>query len=205
LRKISLAAALALGLLGSPAWSQPDAASQAAIEAVQAGTYNVDPNHTQVVWSVDHMGFSRLYGMVGQITGVLRLDPARPEAATLQVDIPLSGLAVTSPNFARHLATPDLFDTAKFPSARFVSRSVTVNGERATISGDLTLHGVTRPVALDARFYGAGANPMSKAQTVGFSATAQLKRSDFGLGYAVPAVSDEVKLEITAAFEKAPA
>ncbi|MBP8246522.1 MAG: YceI family protein, partial [Phenylobacterium sp.] len=79
-----------------------------------------------------------------------------------------------------------------------------VNGQSATITGDLTLHGVTKSVVLDARFYGAGVNGMSKAQTVGFSATAKLKRSNFGLGYAAPAVSDEVSLDIAAAFEKAP-
>lgn len=198
-----LLAAAAAALLASPVSAQAPSAPPAAVKAVAAGTYNVDPDHTQVIWSVDHMGFSRLHGMAGQFTGVLRLDPARPQAATLQVDIPLSGLTVTSPGFGRHLATPDLFDTAKFPTARFVSRAVKVNGQRATITGDLTLHGVTRPVVLEARFYGAGLNPMTKAPTVGFSATGKLKRSDFGLGYAIPAVSDEVSLEIAAAFEKA--
>ena len=200
-----LAVAVAAALLASPVAAQaPTAPSAAAAKAVVAGTYKADPHHTQVVWSVDHLGFSRLYGMVGQITGQLTLDPAKPQTATLAVDIPLSGLSVTSSRFATHLASPDLFDTAKFPTARFVSRTVTVNGQSATITGDLTLHGVTKPVVLDARFYGAGVNAMSKAQTVGFSATAKLKRSDFGLGYAAPAVSDEVSLEIAAAFEKVP-
>lgn len=198
-----VAAALSAAVLAAPAWAQAPAAGPASVQAVEAGVYNVDTHHTQVVWSVDHMGFSRLYGMVGQITGVLRLDLAQPQAASLQVEIPLSGLTVTSADFARHLATPDLFDTARFPTARFVSRRVDVNGRQATITGDLTLHGVTRPVVLEARFHGAGANPVSKAKTVGFSATAKLKRSEFGLGFAVPAVSDEVDLEITAAFEKA--
>lgn len=201
---ILAAAALSAAVLAAPASAQAPAVAAAAVAGVEAGAYNVDPDHTQVVWSVDHMGFSRLYGMIGQITGVLRLDPARPQAASLQIDIPLSGLKVTSADFARHLATPELFDTAKFPNAHFVSRRVQVKGRQATITGDLTLHGVTRPVVLDARFYGAGINPMSKAKTIGFSATARLKRSDFGLGYAVPAVSDQVELEITAAFEKAP-
>jgi hypothetical protein len=104
--------------------------------------------------------------------------------------------------FGKHLATSDLFDTAKFPTARFVSRKETVRGTQAIIAGDLTLRGVTKPLTLDARLHGAGVNGMNKKQTVGFSATGTLKRSDFNLGYAVPAVSDEVKLEITAAFEK---
>ena len=77
-----------------------------------------------------------------------------------------------------------------------------MRGTQATIAGDLTLRGITKPLTLDARLHGAGANPMNKKPTVGFEATATLKRSDFGLGYAVPAVSDQVKLEITAAFER---
>ncbi|MBL8771935.1 MAG: YceI family protein [Phenylobacterium sp.] len=204
MRIASLIVALTVGLAAAPALAQSPNASPAAARAVAAGTYNVDPNHTIVTWSVDHMGFSRLSGMVGEMKGVLKLDPARPEAASVEIDIPLSGLRVTSPAFGKHLATGDLFDTAKHPTARFVSRSVKVNGLQAQIAGDLTLRGVTRPVVLDARFYGAGANPMTKAATVGFSAVAKLKRSEFGLGYAVPAVSDEVNLEIDAAFEKAP-
>lgn len=198
----ALAFSPAAGLLPSGGAAMAQTAPAAGAAAVQAGTYGVDADHTQVLWSVDHMGFSRLSGMVGGMSGTLRLDPARPARSNFAIDIPLSGLTVTSGGFAKHLQTADLFDVAQFPTARFVSRSVAVRGREATIAGDLTLRGVTRPVVLQARFYGAGANPMSKAQTVGFSALGQLKRSDFGLGYAVPAVSDTVQLEINAAFEK---
>lgn len=201
--KLFLALATTISL-ASAAVAQPARApaSSSSAAKVQAGTYKIDPDHTQVIWSVDHFGFSRLYGMVGGMSGTLRLDPARLDQAVVQVDIPLSGLTVTSPGFAKHLQTADLFDTAKFPTARFVSRQVTARGQQATIAGDLTIKGVTKPVVLQARFHGAGANPMNKAETVGFSATAKLNRSDFNLGYAVPAVSDEVQLEITAAFER---
>jgi polyisoprenoid-binding protein YceI len=198
----SLALLAAFALAGTTALAAQPKAAPAAAAKVQAGSYKVDPNHTQVIWSVDHFGFSRLYGMVGGMSGTLDLDPARPNAAKVAIDIPLSGLTVTSPGFAKHLATADLFDVASFPTARFVSRSVAVRGNQATIAGDLTLRGVTKPLTLAARLHGAGANPMNKKQTVGFSATAKLKRSDFNLGYAVPNVSDEVNVEITAAFEK---
>lgn len=199
---VALFAAAALAGTAIAAQPSPQAAPVASAQSVQAGRYTVDANHTQVIWSVDHFGFSRLYGMVGSMSGTLDIDPARPSAARVAIDVPLSGLTVTSPGFAKHLATADLFDTGKFPTARFVSRSVAVNGTAATITGDLTLRGVTRPLTLNARLHGAGANPMNKKPTVGFSATATLKRSDFNLGYAVPAVSDEVKLDIVAAFEK---
>ncbi|WP_300973007.1 YceI family protein [Sphingomonas sp. LHG3406-1] len=202
-RLLGLAAALGLATAAfSPLAAQAPATPRVAASQVAAGSYVVDANHTQVVWSVDHFGFSRLYGMVGGMSGTLAIDPARPSEASVQIDIPLSGLTVTSPGFAKHLQTADLFDTAKFPTARFVSRNVAVSGETAAITGDLTVRGVTRPITLNARFHGAGTNPMNKKATVGFSATGTLKRSDFGLGYAVPAVSDEVRLEITAAFEK---
>ncbi|MFN3945636.1 MAG: YceI family protein [Allosphingosinicella sp.] len=204
----SVIAALGAGQLASQIGSgialaqvAPSATDGAA--QTPAGTYRLDADHTQVLWSVDHFGFSRLYGMVGSMSGTLELDPARVAQSRLQVDIPLSGLTVTSDGFAEHLTTPDLFDVARFPVARFVSRRVEVRGEEATITGDLTLRGRTRPVVLEARLYGAGSNPMNRAQTVGFSARGQLKRSEFGLGYAAPAVSDLVELEITAAFEKA--
>lgn len=190
-------------LLADPVAAQAPASTPAAAAArVAAGTYKVDPAHTQVVWSLDHLGFSPLYGMFGEITGTLQLDPARLADAKLNIEIPMSGLSVTSPGFARHLTTPDLFDTAKFPTARFVSTSVRPQGNRAVVTGDLTLHGVTRPVTLQAQFYGAGANPRSQAQTVGFTATTTIKRSDWGLGYGAPAVGDNTELRITAAFEK---
>lgn len=201
---LAAASVLPLGQAGSLGVAQAQTVAPASPANVEAGTYQVDANHTQVIWSVDHFGFSRLYGMVGSMSGQLEIDPARLDRARVQIDIPLSGLTVTSPGFAGHLQTADLFDVARFPTARFVSRTVTVRGHDATITGDLTLRGVTHPVTLEARFYGAGPNPMNQAKTVGFSARGTLKRSEFGLGYAIPAVSDEVQLEIAAAFEKRP-
>ena len=199
--KTLTAAFLALALTGAPALAQ-EVPGQADVSRVTGGTYKVDPNHTQVVWSVDHMGFSTLNGMFGQPSGSLTLDPKKASAARLTIEFPMSGLTVTSEKFAHHLASAELLDAAKFPTARFVSTSVEVSGERAAITGDLTLHGVTKPVTLNAAFHGAGVNPMSKAETIGFSADAKVKRSDFGLGAFVPVVSDEVDLKIVGAFEK---
>jgi polyisoprenoid-binding protein YceI len=98
--------------------------------------------------------------------------------------------------------TADFFDAANHANATFVSTKVTPSGTSAKIEGNLTLRGVTKPVVLDAKFYGAGANPMSKVATVGFEATTSIKRSDFGVAYGIPMVSDQVDLKITAAFER---
>ena len=192
-------------LLASPAIAQAPAGLPGRADAavVSGGLYKVDPNHTQVIWTVDHMGFSPLSGMFGQMTGTLSLDKARPAASKLEIDIPVSGLAVTSPGFDKHLKSGDFFEIDKHPTGRFVSTSVASSGTSATIKGDLTLKGITKPVVLKAKFFGAGVNPMNKAENVGFTATARIKRSDFGLGYAVPVVADDVDLQITGAFEKA--
>ena len=93
-------------------------------------------------------------------------------------------------------------DAGKFPDAHFVSRTVTETGPNsADVLGDLTLHGVTKPVTLHVSFNGAGTNPIDKAYTVGFDARGTIKRSDFGVTKYVPLVGDEVDLIISAAFE----
>ena len=170
---------------------------------VQAGTYKIETNHTQVSFGVDHMGFNPFYGTFSQVTGTVKLDPANPAAATLEVSIPIASVQTTSDKLTEELRSADWFDAAKFPTATFKSTKVTPNGPAgATIDGDLTLHGVTRQATIEVHFYGAGTNPMSKALTVGFEARTEIKRSDFGVSKYVPLVSDDVGLLITAAIEK---
>lgn len=200
MKKLLAAAGLAVTMIATPVLAQTPGAPD--VSRISAATYKVDGHHTQVVWSVDHMGFSILYGMFGEMIGSLTLDPANPATAKVSIDIPMTGMTTTSPAFTKHLQSKDFFEVEKFPAGKFVSTAVVVDGQNAKITGDLTLKGVTKPVTLDAKLTGAGTNPMSKAATVGFSATTTIKRSDFGLGYAAPAVGDEVKLKITAAFEK---
>ncbi len=210
-RNLFALAAAALIAASGPVLAQDKGAGSAAgmpgardTGRVKAGTYKADPNHTQVAWSVDHMGFSTLFGMFGQITGTLALDPAKPNDARLEIEVPMSGLVVTSEKFSQHLRSAEILDAAKFPNATFKSTSIEVLGDKAKVTGDLTVHGVTKRVKLDAAFHGAGVNPMTKAETVGFSATARVKRSEFGLGYASPVVSDDVEVTIVAAFERQP-
>ena len=169
---------------------------------VSAGSYEVDARHTQVNWQVNHFGFNDYFGLFGDVTGTLDIDPANLGAATVDVTIPTASVATSSAGLTTHLQTPDFFDAAKFGTARFVSKNVVVDGQRAMITGDLTMLGVTKPVELETRFEGAGANPMSKKATIGFHASTTIKRSDWGMTKYVPMVSDEVKLRISIAFEK---
>ena len=169
---------------------------------VTAGTYEVDGRHTQVNWQVNHFGFNDYFGLFGDVTGTLDIDPANLGAAKVDVTIPIASVATSSAGLTTHLQTPDFFDVAKFSTARFVSTSVFVDGQRATIDGDLTMLGVTKPVELETRFEGAGANPMNKKATIGFHASTTIKRSEWGMTKYVPMVGDEVKLRISIAFEK---
>ena len=172
---------------------------------VTAGRYAVDTGHTQIMWQVDHLGFSKYDGQFGGVTGTLEIDPARLAEARVAVAIPASGLATTVDGLTKHMLTPDFLDPAKHPTASFRSTKVEKTGTlTARITGDLTLLGVTRPVTLDARFVGAGPGmDPKKTLNVGFEATARLKRSDFGMKFGVPMVSDDVDLRINAAFAKA--
>ena len=190
--------------------AQPPASAPGAPDRsrVAAGTYAADPNHTMVVWKLDHLGFSNYTGIFGDVTGTLVLDPANPAAARVDVTIPVAKVTTASAGLTGHLlrpgkdgARPDFFGPAP-ADARFVSTRVVLDddGDEAKVTGDLTLNGVTRPVTLDVDFHGAGA--MGGKQTVGFEAEATIRRSDFGLGFGVPMVGDEVELEIHAAFEK---
>jgi polyisoprenoid-binding protein YceI len=200
--KLSSAALAAALLLASPALAQgvPGAAD---VSRVTPGTYTVEPNHTQVTWTVNHLGFTMLSGMFGSASGTMTLDPAHPDQASITVDFPIDKVATTREGFTTHLLHEQILDVAKFPTASFHSTGVEVSGQNAKISGTLTLHGVTKPVVLDAHFIGAGTNPLSKKLTIGFDATAAINRSDFGLTYSLPGVSDRVELHIAAAFEKA--
>ena len=196
---LAFAAALAGGI---PAIAQVAAPGAPDPGRVAAGKYKVDPAHTQVVWTVDHLGISPLSGAFGASEGTLDIDPAKPSAAKVSVTFNIAEMSTTSPAFTKHLMSPDFFDAGKFPTATFTSTALQASGSSAKITGNLTIKGITKPVTLDAKFFGAGTNPKSKKLNVGFSGTATIKRSDFGLGYAVPMVGDQLDLRITGAFER---
>jgi polyisoprenoid-binding protein YceI len=180
------------------------------IAAISGGTYTADPGHTLVRWQVNHLGITPYFGIFGDVTGTLTLDPKRPAAARVEVVIPVSKVTTANAALTSHLlrpgasgGKPDFFGQAP-ADARFVSTRVTPHGNAATIVGNLTLNGVTRPVSLEARFFGAGKMPaqMGGKENVGFTATGTIKRSAFGIATGIPMVSDEVKLDISAAFQK---
>ena len=196
---------LALALAAAPVLAQTPPALPGAndVTRVTAGTYAVDSGHTQVLFTLNHLGFTEYTGQFTQPTGTLTLDPGRPQNDKVEISFPIDKVSTTVTGLDEHLKKPEFFDATQFPTGKFVSTSVTITGTTAVIAGNLTLKGVTKPVTLQARFIGAGSNPMSKKKTVGFRATTTIMRSDFGISYGLPVVSDKVDLVINAAFEAA--
>lgn len=204
-------AAVTGGIVAAPAiFAQggPQVPGVADPARVTAGTYAADPSHSLIAFEVNHFGFNDYYGIFGDVAGTLVLDPANLDAAMVDVTIPVASVTTASKGLTDHLlrpgkdgGTPDFFGPAPVP-ARFVSTSVKADGMMAIIKGDLTLNGITKPVTFEAEFTGAGTNPFNKKETVGFEAETEIKRSDFGVNYGIPMVSDEVELDISVAFEK---
>lgn len=162
-------------------------------------TYAFDTTHTSVIWKAGHMGFSFPHGIFSNIEGTLVLDEADISKSTVDVTIPLDKIATGIPKFDDHLKSKDFFNVEKSPTAKFVSTKVEKTGDKtAKMTGDLTLNGVTKPVTLDVTLNKQGEHPMMKKKAVGFSATTQIKRSEFGISYGIPNIPDEVDLEIQA-------
>jgi polyisoprenoid-binding protein YceI len=200
--KMSVAPVAALALAAVLAGS---AAAQASHDpaTVQSGTYKVESPHTRIVFSVLHMGFTEYYGQFNGITGELNLDAASPAKSAVTITIPTDSIDAANTVLTGELKDPSWFNAAQFPTITFKSTKVTSTGrDTAQITGDLTFHGVTRPVTLDAKFNAAGPHPFSKKYVVGFNATAHLKRSDFGVTKYVGLIGDDVDLMISAEFDK---
>ncbi len=161
-------------------------------------TYKIDPNHTNVLASWNHFGFSNPSINFGQADGAIVYDADNVAASSVQVTLPLQGISALAATFHDHLTSPDWFDAASYPDATFKSTKVEAAGAgKLKVTGDLTIKGITKPVVLDVTLNKAGEQPMAKRPAVGFDATATVLRSDFGLGKYVPNVSDEVTLRIT--------
>jgi polyisoprenoid-binding protein YceI len=170
---------------------------------VPAGTFRTDPNHTLVTFDVNHFGFTEFYGTFPNATGTLTLKRNAIGNASVDITVPIARVSTTNETLDGELRSAEWFDAERFPTAHFVSNRIVQTGPRsARIEGNLTLHGISRPLILDADFGGAGVNPLSKAYTVGFKAIGHIRRSDFGVPKYVPLVGDDVTLTIAAAFEK---
>ncbi len=170
---------------------------------MQEGVYSVEPVHTRVLFSVSHMGFTTYYGEFPNVSGSLDLKPKTVGASTLDIHIPVASVSTGNAKLNGELAGDQWLDAAKYPEITFKAEKITTTGkDTANVTGDLTLHGVTKPVTLKVKFNGAGVNILDKKYTVGFDATGKIKRSDFGVKTYIPLIGDDLDLIISAAFEK---
>ncbi len=196
--RVVLVMLLALGGCG---YLLPHGHQTTEVAALPEGAYRLDPDHATILFKIDHLGFSKLVGRFDRFDATLDFDPEAPEAATLVVTIDPASINLGVPAFDQDLPGPSWLDVARYPEARFESQGIAITGEdTGTVTGDLTLHGVTAPVTLDVTFNGGGSSLLTGAYTLGFSARGSLLRSTFGLGAYAPAIGDEVILEIHAEF-----
>lgn len=160
--------------------------------------YTIDPTHTNVIASWNHLGFSNPFANFGNADGRIVYDADDVAKSSVEVTLPLSGLNTFTGKLDDHLRGPEFFDAVAHPAITFKSTRVeSAAGGRLKVTGDLTVKGVTRPVTMMATLNKAGQHPMKKVPAIGFDAQAMLKRSDFGISAYTPNVGDEVKLQIT--------
>lgn len=161
--------------------------------------YDLDPNHTNIMWVVDHQGFSKQNGKLSGVKGTLWLDDKDPTKSKVEATINLKEYHTGDKTWDEHLSGPDWFNTEKFTEATFVSNKVVMKGkDKAKVHGVLDFHGVKKPLVLDVKLNKVGINPMYKKKTVGFSATTELNRKDFGMVAAADPgmVGTKIKLDI---------
>ena len=167
-------------------------------------TYTLDPYHTYPNFSVDHMGFSTVYGRFDKSSGKFILDKA---AKTGSLELTVETASINAADNEKgnrqrsrddHLRSPDFFNVTEYPRMTYKSTGVKFNGDNlATVEGNLTLLGVTKPVVLQVDRWKCGPHPINKKEMCGGNASGTLKRSDFGMKFALPvAVSDEIRLII---------
>lgn len=193
----------------APAKSEANAVAEAPAATPKStapvGTYEFDASHTSVVFKVNHLGFSNYTAGFDKVDGKLMFDPQNPAGMSVDASIDPRSLDLNTPppGFHDELMGPMFFDVAKFPTIRFNSTSVKPTGPAtADVTGDFTLHGVTKPVTLAVTFNGGWAANAYDGNRVGFSAKGVLKRADFGISNGIPApgttmgVSDAVEFAI---------
>ncbi len=207
---------LAAALMVAPLTLFPQDVAAQDLPPPVAGTYSMDLSHTRLLFRVSHLGYSNYTALFTKMDGTLTFDPAAPETMTLKASVDPASIETHYPDpaldFNALIAGETFLDTAKYPTMTFTSTAITLTGTNtATVTGDLTLHGVTKPVTLTATYNGGyGSHPMDPGGArIGFSATGSLLRSDFGMGYGVPApgttmgVGDKVEIIIETEFQMA--
>jgi len=175
-----------------------------ASQAMAAETYQLEKTHVDLLFAINHAGFTEKHGSFRELDATLQYDAQKPENSHVTVTVKTDSVDTGYPARDADLKSDKFLDVGKYPEMRFVSTKVIQNADQTLrIEGELTLHGVTKPITLQAKLNKAAPNPFDKRPTVGFSATGTLKRSDFGISTYVPIIGDVVSITIDAEFNHA--
>lgn len=169
----------------------------APVTSISVEHYTFDKAHTQILFFVDHLGFSKSQGEFLDFDGFFNFDLEHPEKSNVDVSINVAGLDMDDEKWNTHMKSADLFDIEKYPTMTFKSTAIEVTGKKtANITGDFTLLGVTKPVVLAVTHNKSDKHAFSGKYVSGFSATTTIKRSEFGMEYGLPMVGDDVEIRI---------
>ncbi|MGF6773393.1 polyisoprenoid-binding protein YceI [Paraburkholderia sp. GAS199] len=173
---------------------------------VPAGRYDLDHDHCSITFDVDHFKYSRFTMRFDRRQGQLDWHEGGMDKSTVTVSIDAASVDTNVPLLDKMVKGDSMLDVERYPEIRFVSTRFERTGEsRGTLTGDLTIRGVTQPVTLDVTFNGFSRDPLTKKGTLGFSADGQFSRAKFGLSTWYPAVGDDIHVRIQAEFDKTPA
>jgi polyisoprenoid-binding protein YceI len=173
---------------------------------VPVGRYEIDQDHTSITFDIDHFKYSRFTIRFDRKQGQLDWNEGGLDASATSVTIDATSIDTNVPLLDKMVKSDSMLDVARYPEIRFVSTRFERTGEsRGTLTGDLTIRGVTQPVTLDVAFNGFAPDPLTKKDTLGFSADGHFSRAKFGLATWYPAVGDDIHVRIQAEFVKTPA
>ena len=161
--------------------------------ASAADTYAIDKSHTAALFKVNHLGFSYTWGRFNDIAGTIVWDDANPAASSVTITIKTDSIDTGTPDKDKHLKNSDFFSVKEFPELTFVSKSIAKKGDAYEVTGDFTLHGVTKTITIPVTKMGAGEDPWKK-QRIGFDSQFTIKRSDYGMAFGLPGIGDEVTI-----------
>lgn len=167
------------------------------VAQAEAQSYQIDAVHSQIIYFVDHLGFSKSAGKFPKFSGTVNFDESDLAQSSLELTIDIASLDTHDADWNKHLLGGDFFNAQAHPTATFKSTAIAMSGSnQGTLTGELTLLGVTKPVTIPFTFNKAGKHPYSGKMVVGFSGTATLKRSEFGMTKYAGVVGEEVELRL---------
>ena len=159
-----------------------------------ADSYTIDSSHTYPHFSISHLGFSTMQGRFDKTTGKVMLD-RKAKNGSVEIEIDAASVSTGHAKRDDHLRSPDFFIAAEFPSISYKSTKFKFKGDKPVrVEGNLTMLGITKPVTLKIDAFNCGVHPMNKKDVCGAAASTEIKRSDFGIKYGLPAIGDDVKL-----------